>query len=389
MAAAIDILVPASAVRSRRSAGRVRAVAALGLGCVLVFVVLHTWLKIRGYSHNVTQLRANGFTGPARSAQWTGQLQGVIADSGGVYLAMVLAAIAIGRRGPRVAMALPLLVWTAGPFVAGLLSGARGVAPLPVGWEWNWLSSTPHARDLWLGSIVDSALVLVPAFAVASLQPRASLPPLRHYRPRPSLVAAISVGLFGLWLLVELPRLYGAPGSGFLTDLVPLAALFVFGAALDDDWRRRWPIVIAVAALATNNLMQWVVYRLHMPAADVARAVEPFLAAALLGAAIRPATRLFARLEARPVEAVIACNALNIADALLTAVGVHGGLAVETNPVVNAIGLPIKIVLVALLSAALLRTRPRALIWPCAALAAVVLWHVCGFLAQTPVAWWT
>jgi hypothetical protein len=188
---------------------------------------------------------------------------------------------------------------------------------------------------------------------------------------------------------VELPRLYGVPASGFLTDLVPLAALFAFGAALDDVWRWRWPIVIAVAVLVTNNVMQWAVYRLNMPAADLARAVEPFLAAALIGAAIRPTTRLFARLEARPIEAVIACNALNIADALLTAVGVHGGLAVETNPIVNMIGLPTKIVLVAVVSVALLRTRPRALIWPCAALAAVVLWHVCGFLAQTPVAWWT
>lgn len=389
MAAAIDISVPASAVRSRRFAGRFWAVAALGCGCVLVFAVLHTWLKIRGYSHNVTQLRVNGFAGPARSAQWMGQLQSVFADSGGVYLAMVLASIAIGRRGPRVAMALPLLVWTAGPYAAGLLSGAHGVVPLPIGLEWNWLSATPHARDLWLGTLVDAALVLVPAFAITSLQPRATLTPLRQFRPRPSLVAAISVGLFGLWLLVELPRLYGVPESGFLTALVPLAALFVFGGAIDDIWRWRWPIVIAVPVLATNNVMQWAVYGFHMPVADVARAVVPFLAAALLGTAIRPTTRLFARLEARPVEALIACNALNMADALLTAVGVHGGLAVETNPVVNTIGLPIKIVVVALLSAALLRTRPRALIWPCVALTAVVLWHVCGFVAQTPIAWWT
>jgi hypothetical protein len=261
--------------------------------------------------------------------------------------------------------------------------------PLPIGLEWHWLSATPHAPDMWLGTIVDSALVLIPAFAIASLPTRTPLPPLRLYRPSTSLVAAISVGLFGLWLLVELPRLYGVPESGFLTALVPLAALFVFGAALDDGWRWRWPIVIAVPVLATNNFMQWAAYGFHMPVADVGRAVVPFLAAALLGAAIRPTTRLFARLEARPVEALIACNGLNLADALLTAVGVHGGLAVETNPVVNTIGLPIKILLVGLLSGALARTRPRALIWPCAALTAVVLWHVCGFLAQTPIAWWT
>jgi hypothetical protein len=389
-ATAIEISAPASTIRSRRLAGRSWVVAAVACGCVVAFLVLHTWLKIRGYSHNVAQLRSNGVTGPTRSAQWTGQLQGVLADSGGIYFSMLLAAIAIGRRGPRVSMALPLVVWVGGPYLAGLLSGAHGVAPLPVGLEWSWLSATPHALDLWLGSLIDAALVMVPAFAMVGLHSRAPLTAPRWSRPRQSLVGAISLGLFGLWLLVELPRIYGVPGSSaFLTGLVPLAALFVFGAALDGAWRWRWPIVIAVAMLATNNFMQWAVYRFPMPVADLARAVAPFLAAALLGSAIRPANRLFARLEARPIEAVIACNALNIADALLTAVGVRGGLAIETNPIVNLIGLPTKIVVVALLSTALLRTRPRALIWPCVALAAVVLWHVCGFLAQTPFAWWT
>ena len=53
------------------------------------------------------------------------------------------------------------------------------------------------------------------------------------------------------------------------------------------------------------------------------------------------------------------------------------------------IGLPVKVALVALLSVALFRERPRALIWPCAALAGVVVWHLAGFLAQTPFVWWT
>ncbi|MDQ1511368.1 MAG: hypothetical protein QOG50_3212, partial [Actinomycetota bacterium] len=79
------------------------------------------------------------------------QLQGVLADSGGVYFAMVLATITIGRRGPRLVMALPLVVWTGGPYVVGLLSGAHGVVPLPIGLEWHWLSATPHAPDMWLG----------------------------------------------------------------------------------------------------------------------------------------------------------------------------------------------------------------------------------------------
>jgi hypothetical protein len=109
----------------------------------------------------------------------------------------------------------------------------------------------------------------------------------------------------------------------------------------------------------------------------------------VFGASISPLIRVFQRLETHPTEALIACNVLNVTDALLTAIGVHGGIAVESNPLVNAMGLPLKILLVALVSAALVRTRPRALVWPCAVLAGVVLWHLAGFLAQTSVAWWT
>lgn len=69
-----------------------------------------------------------------------------------------------------------------------------------------------------------------------------------------------------------------------------------------------------------------------------------------------------------------ALNALNLADAALTTIALQSGLAVEGNPVVRAIGMPGKLVLVAAAGWLISIVRPRALIVPVAALAATVLW---------------
>jgi hypothetical protein len=370
------------------------AVVALSALFVVAFLALHTWLSMRGWSQNVDRLRASGAPlGHVRRVPLLGSFRGVLADSGGVYFALLLAGVTIGRRGPRFSIAVPLLIWIAGPLVAGWLSGAHGpgpsVVPLPVGLEWSRLSATAGVFGAWLGSCVDGVLVLAPAFALTLLAPRASETSSRRVRPTSSDVAAIAFCVFGLLLVVELPRLYGVQTLGFLDDLVPYAAMFAFGAALPSRWRWRWPTVFAVPVLATNAFAQWAVWHVPESPMSLVRAVLPYLAAAVFGASIRPLIRVFQRLEAHPTEALIACNVLNVTDALLTAIGVHGGIAVESNPLVNAMGLPLKILLVALVSAALVRTRPRALVWPCAVLAGVVLWHLAGFLAQTSVAWWT
>jgi Domain of unknown function (DUF5658) len=394
MAGIVDLRVPVRTVSERVEVPRAWGAAALGLGCALLFVGLHTWLQMRGWSHYVAQLRGRGvLTGRIRTVPKFGLLKQVVADTGGVYLALVVAGIAIARRGPVFAIALPVVIWSAGPFVAGWISGvpAAGahVVPLPIGTQWFSMNPTGGVLVAWLGTLVDALLALVPAFAVARVLERDPKTRVRGLRPHSSGIAAIGFGVFGLLLVVELPRLYGVPSSGFLVELVPYAALFVFGAALEEQWRWRWPVVFAVPILATNDFMQWAVYRIPYPAASLMRVVSPFVAASVFGASIRPFARVLTRLEARPTQALIACNALNVADAVLTLIGVRGGIAAESNPVVNAIGIPLKIVLVALLSAALARTRPRALVWPCAVLAGVVVWHLAGYLAQTPFAWWT
>jgi hypothetical protein len=69
-----------------------------------------------------------------------------------------------------------------------------------------------------------------------------------------------------------------------------------------------------------------------------------------------------------------ALNALNLADALLTTVALRTGVAVEGNPMVRAIGMPGKLVLVAAAGWLINRLKPRALIVPVAALGLTVAW---------------
>jgi hypothetical protein len=80
---------------------------------------------------------------------------------------------------------------------------------------------------------------------------------------------------------------------------------------------------------------------------------------------------------------LIILNALNIADAILTYVAIRREGAAEANPLIDVIGLPGKIALVALATWLLARLRPRALIWPALGLAAVLAWHVAGYLVSS------
>jgi hypothetical protein len=72
-----------------------------------------------------------------------------------------------------------------------------------------------------------------------------------------------------------------------------------------------------------------------------------------------------------PLFLLAAVNVLNVADAVLTDLSIRWGLATELNPVASALGTWGKLALVAVASYLLYRIRPRALIWPALALAAV------------------
>lgn len=81
---------------------------------------------------------------------------------------------------------------------------------------------------------------------------------------------------------------------------------------------------------------------------------------------------------------LVALNALNLLDALLTYLVTRAGVAVEANPLVGWMTLPGKVVFVAALSFVLWKLRPRALIVPVAGYTAVVAYTIAGALCLSP-----
>lgn len=87
--------------------------------------------------------------------------------------------------------------------------------------------------------------------------------------------------------------------------------------------------------------------------------------------------RLISAAAALPPWGLVALtNVLNVTDAGLTILWIELGVAVEGNPVVNAIGFPAKVVGVAVGSVVVSLLRPRWLWVPIVALGLVNLYHL-------------
>lgn len=80
------------------------------------------------------------------------------------------------------------------------------------------------------------------------------------------------------------------------------------------------------------------------------------------------------------IALLVALNALNLLDAVLTYFLVRTGVAAEGNPVVEWMTLPGKVAFVAALSLLLWKLRPRALVIPLVGYAGVVCYTIAGAL---------
>jgi len=170
-------------------------------------------------------------------------------------------------------------------------------------------------------------------------------------------------------------------------DLVPFVATAAFGLTCGFD-RRRWPwahvLFTAVSGGFLAQALSWVGLRTFSRiGSDLPLAgYWAFLAAVGIASTWEPLVVAFRSLRDRPVWLVVAVNALNVADAIMTQVAVRSGGALELNPLVRFGGLPLKIVLVAALTWILFRRRPSALLWPAVALAWVVCYHLSGLVVN-------
>jgi hypothetical protein len=109
-----------------------------------------------------------------------------------------------------------------------------------------------------------------------------------------------------------------------------------------------------------------------------ARIAGPVVDLTTPGGAASPPRARPASTFVHPVVLLLGVNALNVLDAALTMLWIHMGIAVEANPVVDAIGFPAKVVGVAVGSYLVYRLRPRWLLAPVAVLAVVAVYHVVG-----------
>jgi hypothetical protein len=108
--------------------------------------------------------------------------------------------------------------------------------------------------------------------------------------------------------------------------------------------------------------------------------VRPLVIVAVASASWPLWLRMVASSRDHPLGGLIVINALNIADAVLTWIGVSQGDARELNPVVSAIGLPWKVILVAVVSVAIYRLRPAWLPYPTGVMLLVVAYHLSGLV---------
>ena len=171
------------------------------------------------------------------------------------------------------------------------------------------------------------------------------------------------------------------PWTGLLPGVLPL---FVYGALLGTfELRWSWSLLLFPALLSTgwsaiplNSTTVWQDFVFSLGSTLQFVAVPP------MAAAWKPLSSVLQRLQKRPPAALLAVNALNVADALFTQYGLHAEGAVEANPLVRAIGLPAKILLDGVLSVLLFRVRPKVLVWVVLTFCGVIAWHVTGYFAS-------
>lgn len=372
---------------------------AAGIAAVAALCGVAAWLEYRMYFQMVGQLRVFypkvlAEQGPAFARRWAAPtvalmrpgwepiwlrapLRPVLVQTLEQFAGPGLMALTLAARGRRWLWVVPPALWIASVAPLYTVSAPAGSFAIEAFFD-------PGSPEFWVVLLGGFGLALVPALAIALHGRAVSAAPsggqvaaeAASDRPGPDTGAAIAaIGLTVALLLLACWAI-----GGFLAWTAPLVALgppFLFGGLLGS--RPRWAWALVVAPLLTVSATPGT-DTLWNPLSTLPR---PGLAAVLVGAAVlgaswEPLARLLGRLERAPLASLVALNALNVADALLTRYALRSEGAVESNPVVRLIGVPGKLVAVALLGWLLYRTRPRALVWPVVAFAVVIAWQLAG-----------
>jgi uncharacterized protein DUF5658 len=351
------------------------------LGGLLVFLVIQAMLAV----HNVDVIRdatARGLVDDYSLSLSDRALPALVAGSMG-YLIVATVGVAIAAAGRRWLFAVPAAAYA----FTTIFVGGSG-QPQPIGTQWgygcfsmNGVCSGPWPASAWAGALVDLGLVLLPGVVVSLRMPSRRWPAIADVPTVAAILAVAAAVAAGGWAIAVI--------EGYLhlqEFLIVAAAGLLIGTA-----RRWWPwLPILLAAFATGAL-GWIWEPILFPDPNfsfghawpyVLDRTWPLVAVGLVASAWQPLAWLLRRAKQRPMSLVIAVNLLNVGDAVLTALAVSSGGALEANPLVRIAGLPAKVALVGLLTWLLYRRRPTALVWPAAALVAVSAYHVTGILVN-------
>lgn len=273
-----------------------------------------------------------------------------------VGLALVGVAAASFRRGNL--FWLPAATFVLWPYLLG--APASSIA------SFSWPTQ-------FLGVASESALSLVPAAIIADRRQNHSRDERLGWDQAYALL--FCVGAFVVFTWVWIVR-----GNHSVTDggATLLYECFLLGLILSRT--RTWAFVgcIAVPILITEgNFGGW-----FWTNPSGWKSVIPFIGVAFLGAIRHPFDTWIKHLDTHPFQSFVALQSLNVADALLTALGLHQGSITEANPAARFIGMPLKIVLGGVAGWLLYRWRPRLLLIPIVVLAGVVVYHVGGLVVN-------
>lgn len=358
--------------------------------CLAVFSALQFHVERNAYT-NWSPLPHGG--GLHRRVEWATVWYAFALDLAR-YVGLSIAGFVLAYRGLRRVFALPAITYVVAPVVLGWrdkdceLPG-RTLQAIGSGWQGHQLGCASATASNWGPALGHVGLVLLP-IVVFALSRRGSKPEPNlgiGSDAAPSIVtdaAGLAFAGFALWALM-----WGWNTSGKMPDYslgvqIDALPLIVFGVLLA-TWRLRWvwsafAVTLLVAALQLQVPLPGIPFGNFMQGL---RSTWPYLALAPIAASWRPISRGLSRLREANVFSVVALNVLNVLDALLTRYAITSEGAVETNPVVRAFGLPLKIILVGLLSVVLYKARPKYLRWLVFVFSSVVVWHLAGFFASS------
>lgn len=292
-------------------------------------------------------------------------------------LGVLVPTLVFARQGRKALLAAPYLLWVV--VIPMLLFGDR--IPRPLGLGWTPSPDTPVDSSAWtvrplIGAALETAFVLGPAILAARTY--ASDQSAR----RPSVImqlSALSLTVVGLLALGQVAETTGLPDVSSWAAGLQLAAYFILGTLA--GWRTSrasWIVLVAPLAMSAD----WI--QLMIPGPSLSRILAPalpYLVATAAGLGWRLLAAWFDSLRSRSPRTLLAgVLLLNAGDVVMTVLLTQLDGAAEVNPIVRAIGLPAKLVLVSVAAAIVAHFRPAALVWPVVVMFGVTTWHVSGLL---------